>query len=375
VKEVRKRTMAIWQDVLGSRRRKDVTWTLTSRVQHVRREVPLIGVQAGSSRRRIAKGLMAVCGIGRKGRDRDLIRVKLRQGRNIVKVVEARTQTLLLHPPEDPVVVLVDAATAARAGITVVLFVGEVVVVHVNVLALAVLAVAVAHAGLLRRYCSTTGQGARVEVEKLRWERRHGRHIRGKGNGSRLRGAIRAAQQADGSSEVSVVIAVVVIGAGNRGARRGGAVGHVAPLAEVAIPIVGKDSRLVGLAVGRAVGGVALDGAGAKVRVRVGAHGMVALELRGRGSFSGAQLLTQVRRARRRRRGAVAVFAVALLVHSDEDGGGLEQLHLLVLGDEQLRRVLPFRRVLPTRTKVNAELEEATIAVYVWMRVKKGHSS
>jgi hypothetical protein len=27
-----------------------------------------------------------------------------------------------------------------------------------------------------------------------------------------------------------------------------------------------------------------------------------------------------------------------------------------VLGDEQLRCVLPFRRVLPTRRKVNAEL-------------------
>lgn len=123
----------------------------------------------------------------------------------------------------------------------------------------------------------------------------------------------------------------------------------------MAVPVVGKDGRLVGLAVGRAVGGVTLDGAGAKMRVRVRAYGMV-VELWGRGSFSGAQLLTQVGRARGRRRRAVAVFAVALLVHGDEDRGSFEELHLLVLGDEQLRCVLPFRRVLPTRRKVNAEL-------------------
>jgi len=100
----------------------------------------------------------------------------------------------------------------------------------------------------------------------------------------------------------------------------------------VVVAVVREDGGLVRLAVGRAVCGVALGGAGAKVRVREGAHGMVmVIELRGRGSFSGAQLLTQVRRAGGRGRGAVAVLAVALLVHGDEDRGGLEQLHLLVL--------------------------------------------
>jgi hypothetical protein len=45
-----------------------------------------------------------------------------------------------------------------------------------------------------------------------------------------------------------------------------------------------------------------------------------------------------------------------------------------VLGDEQLRCVLPFRRVLPTRRKVNAELSRG-MAVYVCVRERKGHSS
>jgi len=71
---------------------------------------------------------------------------------------------------------------------------------------------------------------------------------------------------------------------------------------------------------------------------------------------------------------AVAVLAVALLVHGDEDRGGFKELDLLVLGDEQLRRVLPFRRVLPSRTKVNAELSKS-MATFVCVRVRKGHSS
>jgi hypothetical protein len=50
------------------------------------------------------------------------------------------------------------------------------------------------------------------------------------------------------------------------------------------------------------------------------------------------------------------VAIVALFVHGDEDGCSLEQLDLLVLGDEQLGRVLPLWRVVPTKLKVNAEL-------------------
>jgi hypothetical protein len=77
----------------------------------------------------------------------------------------------------------------------------------------------------------------------------------------------------------------------------------------------------------------------------------------------------------------VAIAAIALLVHGDEHGCSLQELHLLVLGYEQLRCVLPFRRVLPTRSKVNAEHTATQCDVggllldTVTVRVRTGHSS
>ena len=77
---------------------------------------------------------------------------------------------LLLHPSEEGIVVLVDPATTARVRMTVVLLVGEVVIVHVDILVVAVVAVAVAHARLLRSDSRATGQrAALVKVEELGW--------------------------------------------------------------------------------------------------------------------------------------------------------------------------------------------------------------
>ena len=260
---------------------------------------------------------------------------------------------LFLHPTEEGIVVFVHAAAAARVGLAVVLLVGEVVVVHVDVLGL-VVAVAVAHAALLRRYHGVTREGPRVvEVHELRRQWRDRRNVRRQVHSTRLWCAIRAAQQTHGRRHVLVRIAVVRVRACHRGAGGGGSVRHIAPVAVVAVAVVREDGGLVGLAVGGAVGRVALDGALAKVRVRaVAAHSMV-VHVRGRGSFCGAHTVTQVRRAGGWGRGRV-VAVVALLVHGDEDRGGLEQLDLLVLGDEQLGGVLPFRSVFPTKSKVNA---------------------
>jgi hypothetical protein len=200
-----------------------------------------------------------------------------------------------------------------------------------------------------------------IEVYELGRQRGHRRDVWRQVDSTRLGGAVRAAQQADSSSHVLVGVAVIRVGAGHRGARGGGPVRHVAPVAVVAVgmgvAVVRENSRLVRLAVRGAVGRVALDGAAAKVQVRVrriGADGVV-VHVRGRGGFGGAQVVAHVGRARGRRRGRV-VAVVADLVHGDEDGGGLEQLDLLVLGDEQLGGVLPLRGVFPTRAKVNAVL-------------------
>lgn len=75
------------------------------------------------------------------------------------------------------------------------------------------------------------------------------------------------------------------------------------------------------------------------------------VKLRRRSGVRGAHVVTQVGRARGgwRDGGVVAVAVCGVLVHGDEDGGSFEQLDLLVLGDEQLGRVLPFGRMLPTR--------------------------
>jgi hypothetical protein len=198
-----------------------------------------------------------------------------------------------------------------------------------------------------------------IEVYELGRQRGHRRDVWRQVDSTRLGGAVRAAQQADSSSHVLVGVAVIRVGAGHRGARGGGPVRHVAPVAVVAVgmgvAVVRENSRLVRLAVRGAVGRVALDGAAAKVQVRrIGADGVV-VHVRGRGGFGGAQVVAHVGRARGRRRGRV-VAVVADLVHGDEDGGGLEQLDLLVLGDEQLGGVLPLRGVFPTRAKVNAVL-------------------
>lgn len=172
-----------------------------------------------------------------------------------------------------------------------------------------------------------------------------------------------------------MVVAIVAVGASNGCTRRSGTVRYVTPLAEVAIAIVRKYSRLVRVAIGRAVGGVSLVGTVSKLHSGEGAHSVV-VALWGRGSFSGAQLITEIRtRGRWRGGAAVALAAITILVHGNEDRGGLEQLHLLVLGDEQLGGVLPFRRMFPTKSKVNAELESRAIAVYVGVRAGSGHSS
>ena len=81
------------------------------------------------------------------------------------------------------------------------------------------------------------------------------------------------------------------------------------------------------------------------------------VHLRGRGSFCGAHAVTEIRRAGGWWRCRV-VAVVARLVHGYKDRGGLEQLDLLVLGDEQLGGVLPFRSVFPIKSKVNAIQEE-----------------
>ena len=209
---------------------------------------------------------------------------------------------LLLHPTEEGVVVFVWTATAARMRLAVVFLVGKVVVVHVHVLAL-VVAVAVAHAALLRRHHGVARERVRgaIEVYELGRQRGHWRDVGRQVDSTRLGGAVRAAQQADSSSHVLVSVAVVGVGAGHRGARGGGPVGHVAPVAVVAVGIgvavVGEDGRLVRLAVRGAVGRVALDGAAAKVQVRVrrvGADGVV-VHVRGRGGFGGAQVVAHVR--------------------------------------------------------------------------------
>jgi len=73
-------------------------------------------------------------------------KIKAREmfGRKGRKGHAERETLLLLHPSEDFIVILVDAAGAARVGIAVILFIGKVIVVHVDVLGLAVVAVAVA---------------------------------------------------------------------------------------------------------------------------------------------------------------------------------------------------------------------------------------
>lgn len=203
-------------------------------------------------------------------------------------------QDLLLHPTEEGIVVFISTAAAARVRLAVVFLVGEVVVVHVNVLAL-MIAVAVAHAALLRRHGGMARKRLRVaEVEEFGWQRRHRRDFWREVGSARLWSAVRATQQTHGSRHVLVGVAVIGVRASDRGARGGGAVRDVAPVAVVAIAIVRKDGGLVRLAVCRAVGRVALDGALAKVRVRrVGADSVV-VHVRGRGSFGGAQAVTQI---------------------------------------------------------------------------------
>ena len=46
---------------------------------------------------------------------------------------------------------------------------------------------------------------------------------------------------------------------------------------------------------------------------------------------------------------------LALRVHGNKNRSGFQQLHLLVLRNEKLGGVLPFRSVFPTKQTVNSE--------------------
>jgi hypothetical protein len=71
---------------------------------------------------------------------------------------------LLLHPSEE-LLFFVDPATTTRMRLAIVFLVGEVIIVHIDVFALALVAVAVADARLLRRDGSATRQRPMVTVE------------------------------------------------------------------------------------------------------------------------------------------------------------------------------------------------------------------
>jgi hypothetical protein len=73
---------------------------------------------------------------------RGVERTRCRKGR----VVGTWRGHLLLHPSEEGIVVLVCTTARTRVGLAIVLLIGEMVIVHIDVLALAVEAVAIAHA-------------------------------------------------------------------------------------------------------------------------------------------------------------------------------------------------------------------------------------
>lgn len=108
-------------------------------------------------RRRIAK-YQVVCGTGRKNskcvgkKTSEVVGYEKRRGENVV----VQRVRLLLHPSEEGIVVLLNASAAARVRLAVVFLIGKVIVVHFDILALAVVTVAVAHAGLLRRHGSAS---------------------------------------------------------------------------------------------------------------------------------------------------------------------------------------------------------------------------